>query len=58
MRSLALLRLVGGRFLEVGASCVQLVFWKTWFGQLIFLPVFLVVQNFPNVSVPLGIGLC
>ena len=26
----------GERFLEVGACCVQLVFWKTWFGTLIF----------------------
>ena len=31
----------GERFLEVGACCVQLVFWKTWFGTLIFLPAFL-----------------
>ena len=26
----------GERFLEVGACCVQLVFWKAWFGTLIF----------------------
>ena len=49
---------LGERFLEVGACCVQLVFWKTYFGTLIFLPAFLYARNFPNVSVPLGIGLC
>ena len=32
---------LGERFLEVGACCVQLVFWKTWFGTSIFLPAFL-----------------
>ena len=43
----------GERIVEVDACGVQ-----TWFWLLILLPAFLHVWNLPNVSVPLGIGLC
>ena len=58
MRSLALLRLVGGKDFWKSVRAASSWCFGTWFGTLIFLPAFLQVRNFPNVSVPLGIGLC
>ena len=42
----------GERIVDVGACCVQLVFWKHFCWSWILLPAFLHVWNLPIVSVP------